>query len=334
MRTLPWWLPALFFVGVIGLVSALGLWLAPTALAEPPALAQPGWSIIRPPNDVEALVIQDGWLWAGGKDGVVAIDRRSGAVVKTLACDPPLTYVQALLLDPNKTLWIGSATGLNRYDGKNCQAASEGLPDSRVNALYQDRAGRLWVGTWGGAAVREANTWRVMTAARDGLASDMVNVIFEDRDGALWFGSYVAPAGGVSVCKAGSCRVFSTANGLPHNNVTALIQAQDGTVWAGTGLLDRGGAAQFELAASGWRIRRVLTRTDGLAGEKVRSIFQERSGILWFGSEYDGLARLSGQDWQVFKEGLSDPEIKAILQDADGDLWLGTRDGITHIQGN
>jgi ligand-binding sensor domain-containing protein len=290
--------------------------------------------VIRPPDDIDAMAIQGNLIWAGGKEGVFGLDRLSGKVMTELACDSPLSYVTALLVDQAGSLWIGHENGLSHYDGRNCRTYREqdGLPDNRITGLYQDRQGRLWVGTWKGAAVREGLKWRVLTAA-DGLADDMVRVIYEDRYGGMWFGSYVAPRGGLSICEGIQCRHFSTANGLPHNNITAIVEDRDGTVWAGMGLLNRGGAVQFARAETGWTIKKVLTSSDGLAGEKVRSIFQDRDGVLWFGSENAGLARLDSGRWRTFSEsdGLSNPEIKAMVQDIDGNLWLGTRHGITLV---
>jgi ligand-binding sensor domain-containing protein len=70
-----------------------------------------------------------------------------------------------------------------------------------------------------------------------------------------------------------------------------------------------------------------------LAGERVRSIFQDRDGVMWFGSEYDGLARYDGRHWTVFTkaDGLAASEIKTMLEDVDGNLWLGTSDGVIRL---
>ncbi len=326
-----------FIVGLVlvGLALAIGLALRSLVIVQSiQDQAHPGWQVIRPPNELDALALQGESIWAGGKDGVFSIDRASGKVVQNLTCDIPLTYVKALLVDRQGVLWIGHIHGLSRFDGNTCRtiSTSAGLPDERVNALFEDRGGRIWVGTWGGAVVQAGKGWQLMNQA-SGLAEDMVNAILQDEGGGMWFGSYVAPRGGISFCQDGRCHIFSTQNGMPHNNVTSIIQSRDGDVWAGVGLLDRGGAVRFHRADSGWQIAQVLTKADGLAGEKVRSIFQDRSGAIWFGSEYDGLARWMDGQWSTFTEqdGLSNPEIKAILQDPAGGLWLATRDGLTHI---
>lgn len=293
-----------------------------------------GWQIIRPPHVVLALAIQEDTVWAGGKDGVYGLDRHSGAIITELECGYPLTYVKALLVSNSDVLWVGHQGGLTCYDGGSCRTYTQedGLLDNRINGLLQDCDGRLWVGTWGGAAVLQDGGWHVITSA-DGLANDMVNVMLQDQEGGMWFGSYVAPRGGISYLKDEKWQLFSTDNGLPHNNITALLEDETGRIWAGTGLLDRGGAVQLASAETGWAIQQVLTRHDGLAGNKVRSIFQDSDGVLWFGSEYDGLARSDGTRWSVLTEndGLSHPEVMCMLQDVDGTLWIGTLDGITRV---
>jgi ligand-binding sensor domain-containing protein len=161
----------------------------------------------------------------------------------------------------------------------------------------------------------------------------MVNVMLEDSYGGMWFGSYVAPRGGISYLKDGKWQKFSTTNGLPHNNINAFFEDQNRDVWAGTGFYDRGGAVRFVHTESGWVIKEVLASRDGLAGDKARSIFQDREGVLWIGSEFYGLARRENSRWLVLteKDGLSHPEANCMIQDIDGNLWIGTMDGITRL---
>lgn len=295
----------------------------------------PGWTVNRPPHDVMALAIQGDVVWAGGRDGVVAVDRATGHVVEELSCDRRLDYVRDVIVDRDGTLWVAHDNGLSRYDGRSCRTLDEtdGLPDHRVNALLDDTSGRLWVGTARGAAVAEHGGWTIFTTA-DGLADDMVNAIAEDETSGIWLGSYSASQGGVSRLANGRWQVITTREGLPHANVTAFFAAQDGSIWVGTGLFNRGGAARLESTDASWRVAEVLTRDNGLAGEKVRSIFQTRDGTLWFGSEYNGLTRVSADGMQVLglEDGLSHPEVKCLAQDADGALWIGTGDGIVRVQ--
>ncbi len=293
-----------------------------------------GWQVIRPSYQVNALATAGDLIWAGGKDGVVGLDRVSGNPITHLVSDQSLTYVRALLVDRNGTLWIGHQNGLTSYDGTTYRtyAKEDGLPDNHVNTLLQDRDGRLWIGTSGGAAFKNGTRWQVVRAS-DGLADDNVNAMLEDGRGGIWFGSNAAPRGGISYLNDGRWQLFSTANGLPHNTINAFFEDQTGHVWAGTGLLDRGGAAVFTFTGSDWTVQRVLTSADGLASNAVRSIFQDRDSVFWIGSESDGLARLDGENRRVLtvKDGLPDPEITCILQDKEGSIWIGTLNGIARL---
>ncbi|TAN43566.1 MAG: transcriptional regulator [Nitrospirae bacterium] len=292
------------------------------------------WQTIRPPHEVSAMVGKGNVIWAGGRDGVYKIDKDTGEMLAELKCDIPLSYVRALLFDPSGLLWIAHFSGLSSYDGTACKTYSktDGLPDERVNALYLDRSGRLWIGTWAGAAVYDGKGFsKFLPVSR--LADEMVNVIMEDSSGGMWFGSYTAPNGGLSCCKNGQCRHFTVKEGLPHNNITSLLETADGELWVGTGFVDKGGAVRFIKSENGWSLAGSLSKNDGLAGNKVRYIYQDKKGDVWYSSEYDGIAIRSNKRWKIVTvdDGLSDNEVKVMLEDSNGSLWLGTRDGITKI---
>jgi ligand-binding sensor domain-containing protein len=174
------------------------------------------------------------------------------------------------------------------------------------------------------------------TTSKDGLLDDNVNAMAQDRDGGLWFGSYVAPRGGISVLRDGQWYRFALEDGLPHANVTCFLLAADGSMWAGTGFDNRGGAVHFDIPSKGGqpRISGTLSKADGLAGDKVRALYQDGRGGIWFASELDGLAAPNGSGFRILThaQGLSDNETKVMVPAADGTLWLGTRDGITYIR--
>jgi len=294
-----------------------------------------GWSVLLPAEDILSLADDGTHVWAGGRDGLFAIDGRSGATTPELRDSRPFTYVRALLADPDGTLWIGHDAGLTRRDSATPPRYrdQDRLPGRAVYALARDAGGRLWAGTDRGAAVLEGGTWRPVT---DGLMDPLVFSLLADTHGGVWFGSYVAPRGGLCVRNAHDSQRFSVQDGgLPHNNVTALCTLSDTVVWAGTGLIDRGGVAEFvrQPREGGWLCTRFLTKGDGLAGEKARSIFRARDGVVWVGSEYDGVAYWRGDRWRVLStlDGLSHNEVRAMLEDADGALWLATGGGVTRL---
>jgi ligand-binding sensor domain-containing protein len=72
-----------------------------------------------------------------------------------------------------------------RYD------VAEGLPSSRVNFVFPDSRGYVWLGTWEGLARFDGAEFTCYGTA-DGLPNFLVNAVAEDPDGGIW----VATQGG------------------------------------------------------------------------------------------------------------------------------------------
>jgi hypothetical protein len=91
-----------------------------------------------------------------------------------------------------------------------------------------------------------------------------------------------------------------------------------GSVLSGGGLYTKGGGTVFELRDNKWVIAGTLTKADGTAGEKIRSLYEDKNDRLWAGSEYDGLAVFIGETAFLLdsKSGLANDEVKAITEDS------------------
>ncbi|HQN20083.1 MAG TPA: two-component regulator propeller domain-containing protein, partial [Syntrophobacteraceae bacterium] len=289
----------------------------------------PGWSIIRPPHEVSALALQGDVVWAGGKDGLMAIDRPTGRLLPLPTGLPEMKYVSDLLIGTGGDLWIAHSAGVSRCVGGVRETCSreEGFPPGPAMSLLEDREGAIWAGTEQGVFRYDGRTWHPLTTDK-GAGSGPVDVLYQDRDGIIWLGSSSPTQGSLASFDGKVWRPYTSRDGLAHNSVNAILQDHHGAIWFATGFGSRGGATR--LADGTWT---SLTRGDGLAGEKVRSIFEDCDGCLWFGSEYDGIAVSNGTTWRVFTpgDGLSGWEVKEMLQDSDGIYWLGTEDGVTRI---
>ncbi len=325
------WRQTLYFLSGIGVVVVLGLVVM--RLRPQPGLPD-GWSRLVPPHDVMALLEYRGRIWSGGRDGLVVLDRETGALLEEVLADAPIAYVTGMAVSlHDDSLWVGHRGGVSRYDGTTwvTQGADDGLPPGSVLALLVDRNGALWVGTEQGLAFLHGGAWTRFTSA-DGLASDGVSYLFEDSQGRIWAGAGYAYEGGVSVYEEGAWKPSDVQEHLPHPYLNAMLEHDDGTLWYGTGFSSYGGVAIHN--GSGWR---TLTVDDGLAGAKVRYLFRDAGGAIWVGSEYNGIVWMGAgtqeAGWRTFtpKEGLAGLEVKAMLQDSRGNLWIGTEAGLTRI---
>ena len=86
-------------------------------------------------------------------------------------------------------IWIGSYSGIFRYDGTVFEKIeySEGLTSGR--GLFEDRKGRIWVGTNDNGVVvidGDATTWLTY---KDGLPSSSIRVFAEDDQGNVFIGT-------------------------------------------------------------------------------------------------------------------------------------------------
>lgn len=85
------------------------------------------------------------------------------------------------------------------------------------------------------------------------------------------------------------------------------------------------------------------TNKDGLAGNTVYGVAQDKDGYMFFATE-NGLSRFDGKEWKTFtvKDGLPDNEVLSIYCDKLNRLWIFTfnnkacylRDGIFHTENN
>ena len=297
---------------------------------------------------------QEGHLWFGTYGGVSRYDEKT-FITFTTQDGLAHNWVPSMFRDQEGHLWFGTAGGgVIRYGEKSFTTftAQNGLADNVVRSIFQDREGYLWFGTNGGVSrydgkspsTDSGQSFTTFTT-QDGLAHNWVPSIFQDREGYLWFGTY----GGVSRYdgrvpstlrqaqgSGQSFTTFTTQDGLAHNEVRSIFQDREGHLWFAT---YGGGVSRFD-GKSPPTLRQAqgseqgfttFTTKDGLAGNWVYSIFQDREGHLWFATNGGGVSRYDGQVFQTIlqQDGLASNVVWSVLQDREGEVWFGTNKGVT-----
>ena len=137
--------------------------------------------------------------------------------------------------------------------------------------------------------------------------------IGQSADGTLWFG-------GLLVSFDGTRRVRFTGppEELANDFIDAVYTTPQGDLWLGSRTY-----GVFRYDGTDWQ---RFDYQDGLADNRVRSIFQDRDGAIWVGTA-EGVSRYDGRTWfpNALPPGLPLTEFyDPILQSRDGTLWLNS----------
>lgn len=287
------------------------------------------------PGDVYALTqTKDGYLWIGSTQGLFRFDGVTFEQYKPPAGPALLSLsVRALFALPNGDLLVGFRDGGLSWlhEGRNTNfTTADGVPPGMVDAMAEDREGRIWVGTRGGLARFDHGQWK--QAGEDwGYPGTAVTALYLDRSGTL----YVAAGGSLLDLPPGAKRFESTGINLLQGQ--ALVDAPDGTLWVA------------ETSRSVHPISLSRAKQPNAFEMQVGSaaILFDTDGSLWITTLGDGMRRvpdpqkLRGQKIAEFstavesftaKDGLTSDYEACIFRDREGSIWVGTTSGIDQFR--
>lgn len=232
--------------------------------------------------------------------------------------------IKALLADRGGTLWVAARQGVGPLvAGQWTPSAFQNTPGHEARTLMQDRAGRIWLGTYDGS-LRVLDQGQFVPFARAPTQQlGSVSCLLEDREGTLWVGT------GRGLYRLG--REGLEAVTPPESQATlpvvALFEDEEGSIWVGT---DGGGLLQLRSARM-----LVYTTRQGLPKNNVLSLHQDSAGAMWIGTYGGGIARFAEREvagtWSM-KDGLGSDEINALYSDRTGTLWVGHMRGLDRIE--
>ncbi len=199
-----------------------------------------------------------------------------------------------------------------------------GIPQSTINSILQDRSGNLWIGTLGGVCRYDGHGFTTFSK-KNGLAENWVTSSCIDKAGNVWLGHW---AGGISRYSAAkdSFQIVTPKNITISKQISCILEDASGVMWFATesdGLLKYTPSSEKDKDG---KFEQLTTR-EGLGSNSVLSILQGKNGKLYIGTE----AGLSVYDGNAFKNysntnQFSAIQVKSILDDESGNIWLGTQE--------
>jgi diguanylate cyclase (GGDEF)-like protein len=169
----------------------------------------------------------------------------------------------------------------------------EGLAQSSVSSILQDRQGYIWMGTEDGLHRYDGYSFRIFRNDPEdpgSISESQIYALHEDRAGNIWVGTlngglnrFDPIAGTFSHFRAGRA-----ADTLSHDTVYTILEDRSGSIWVGT--------------------ERGLNRLDPATGKVMRYLAGQPGG-----------------------EGLRHSMIWALHEDPKGRIWVGTNDGVSRF---
>jgi ligand-binding sensor domain-containing protein len=221
--------------------------------------------------------------------------------------------VTSLYEDNAGTIWLGTESGVSRYDGKSRpgqvafqnlkmnEAAAATRSDSvhvsayqnqlpkdswmhnDVNAIIEDKAGKFWLGTRGHATVYDGKTFTTITD-NDGKPFTNVRSMLKDRKGNIWLGG----ADGLYRYDGKTFKNFT------KKFVGYIYEDKKGNIWT----------SSESASAKGWALSRYDVKSLSSKKPKVTEIVnkpmifgleEDDKGNIWFG-DFDGVHRYDGKN--------------------------------------
>jgi signal transduction histidine kinase/ligand-binding sensor domain-containing protein len=234
-------------------------------------------------------------------------------------------------------LWIGTTTGLVRFDGVRFTAwhppAGERLLDSRVFSLLGARDGSLWIGT--GYSI---SRWKDGKLANFPQLSGRIESMVEDSEGTVWLVRTQATDGMGPLCqiKEERLRCYGVNDEIPFPLAIKLAKGNSDELWVG-GYSE---ICRWKPGSSRTYFSSASRRPETFAS--LEAITTAPDGSAWAAIGHSGrflqLERFEHEGWskRAFPSiPVDNSDIKALFVDRDGALWIGTAaHGIYRSRGN
>ncbi|XOV78577.1 MAG: two-component regulator propeller domain-containing protein [Aestuariibacter sp.] len=255
----------------------------------------------------------------------------------------PATTIYSIVKDKRGYFWLGTPSGLVRFDGYEFNVYSPTSEDNRKIAfasagnLFIDSKGRIWIGSWGeGAAVYDDNLNLLHWFEADqknpnALQSAMVQTFFEDRQGQVWVGTN---GGGLARFREQSndfqnyLHQSGNPNSLSHSRIWSISQDSQDIMWIGTS----NGLNRLDVQANTvTRYQHNENQPGSLDHPLIRDVFVDQANNIWIGTELSfGLFKQSNQQYipKIPEHAFLNAAITRIKQGVDDALWIGTQRGL------
>ena len=240
----------------------------------------------------------------------------------------------SIFQDQQGFIWIGSRSGLTRFDGYEYKIFNKydlDKPTSQrdINSMFEDDDHNLWLATSGGLYQFIRDTEKFLKIPMDSVR--FTSVLYPAGKNVV----YIATDKGIRLL---DCKTKKTKNFVSQEQsglfVHAICKDREGSLWSGSAA----GLKRFD-AKSGKNISIPATveRQLNAPVKRIVSIKEDFNGDIWFGTEDSGLFWYKKSTGECLNFSHTYGEKNAILSDfvrdifvnKPNELWIGTRNGLS-----
>ena len=255
--------------------------------------------------------------------------------------------VPDILEDKYGYIWIGTRSGLDRFDGYELKKFKEhpldslSISNSRINRMYKDEEENIWIRTYDDLMNKYDYDTETFQSFELNAVPEEVKEIIEVRRQSEVFAKGNDNTFWKRADQDGILRVNRSAQELQHipsgpsssqllsdGNVSNILVSKTNFLWVST---HNGGVNYADLTDKGFKNLYLVEkdRENEEIDNNIRS-FVTNGSIAWMGSNGNGLYEYDLSNGSVQKldiligGNLSSQRIRALHLDESGNLWIGT----------
>lgn len=189
--------------------------------------------------------------------------------------------------------------------------SDQGLAQSQVTSIVQDKKGYLWFSTFGGVSRFDGRNFKNFSK-EDGLINNQLFSQMIDSKDRIWF----TGLGGFSQYEKGKIKTIRLSKELSRLNVVGICEDKDGSFWIA---IERAGVAQYKNGQITYYVSNEVPIN-------VRSVYCDKKNKVWI-STRDGLYYYENNQFVNFPiDGDSEKNISYVTVSKDGVMWISTFD--------
>lgn len=281
-------------------------------------------------------------LWIGTQEGVNVLNKKTGKIRSYLSPAIPCNSVSCILVTRDYTVWLGTDAGLCQYNPQNDtfviydERITGGLLSrTPIKALYEDRDGDIWIGTWQKGLYRYNTKTKKIYSYPKFNSRNSAHVIFEDSHRTIWVGAWDEglyklndPKNLQTVTFTNYFRRAGNEQSLSDNIVYDIIEDPNSqTLWVGT----RSGLSIMKQSDPGSFINYKPRGTFfHIPYDELNSIIRDSYGNIWIASIGGGVLMTDTRrpmfDLHVIDlsdEQIATTAIRSLFVDSMDNLWIG-----------